>query len=69
MLNLKKKIKFLGDIAVISQNEEELQRIIRCMEKMLLSELKMKRIMKKLKDLVCSRNKNNKARIHQGNNP
>jgi len=35
-------LRFADDIAVIAENEEELQRMLRCMEETLRNELKMK---------------------------
>ncbi|KAL4082173.1 hypothetical protein QTP88_005266 [Uroleucon formosanum] len=61
-------LRFADDIAVIAENEEELQRMLRCMEETLLNELSMKINTQKTKVLVCSRNNNITTRIHLQNN-
>ncbi|XP_025417940.1 uncharacterized protein LOC112688792 [Sipha flava] len=61
-------LRFADDIAVIAKNEEELQRMLRCMEETLLNELSMKINAQKTKVLVCSRNNNITTRIHLQNN-
>jgi len=47
-----KMLRFADDIAVIAENEEELQRMLRCMEETLLNEQNMKINTKKTKVLV-----------------
>lgn len=42
-------LRFADDIAVIAENEEELQRMLRSMEETLLNELNMIKIRKRLK--------------------
>ncbi|VVC30385.1 Endonuclease/exonuclease/phosphatase,Reverse transcriptase domain [Cinara cedri] len=61
-------LRFADDIAVIAENKEELQRMLRCMEETLLNELSMKINTQKTKVLVCSRNNNITTRIHLQNN-
>lgn len=60
--------RFADEIAVIAENEEELQRMLRCMEETLLNEQNMKINTKKTKVLVCSSDRNIKARIYLQNN-
>lgn len=60
--------RFADDITVIAENEEELQRMLRCIEETLLNELSMKINTQKTKVLVCSRNNNITTRIHLQNN-
>lgn len=57
-------LRFADDIAVIAENEKELQRMMRCMEGTLLSELSMKINIKKTEVLVYIRNKIIRERIH-----
>ena len=40
-------LRLADDIAVIAENEEELQKMLRCMEEILLNELNMKMNTKK----------------------
>ncbi|KAL4084163.1 hypothetical protein QTP88_027996 [Uroleucon formosanum] len=61
-------LRFADDIAVMAENEGELQRMLRCMEETLLNELSMKINTQKTKVLVCSRNNNITTRIHLQNN-
>lgn len=43
-----------ADIAVIAENKEELQIMLRCMKEMLLNELNININRKKIKILVCT---------------
>lgn len=61
-------LRFTDDIAVIAENEEDLQKMLRCMEETMLNELNMKINMKKTKLFVYSRDRNFRARIHLPNN-
>ncbi|KAF0772940.1 Reverse transcriptase domain-containing protein [Aphis craccivora] len=61
-------LRFADEIAVIAENEEELQRMLRFMEETLLNELSMKINTQKTKVLVCSRNNNITTKIHLQNN-
>lgn len=61
-------LRFVDDIAIIAENEEDLQTILRYMEGTLLNEINMKINTKKTKVLVCSRNRKIRARIHMQNN-
>ncbi|VVC34843.1 Endonuclease/exonuclease/phosphatase,Reverse transcriptase domain [Cinara cedri] len=61
-------LRFADDIAVIAENEEDLQRMLRYMEETLLNELSTKINTQKTKVLVCSRNNNITTRIHLQNN-
>lgn len=55
-------LRFAANIVVIAKNNEELERMLRFMEKTLLNEQNMKINTKKTKVLVCSRDRNIKAR-------
>jgi len=61
-------LQFADDIVIIAENEKELQKMLRYMEETLLNELNMEINTKKTKALICSRNKNIRARIHLQNN-
>lgn len=63
-------LRFTDDIAVIAENENELQMMLRLMEETLLNELntKKKKNKKRLKFLYVAKNNKIKARIHRQNN-
>jgi len=67
ILREKVNLSIKMNIAVIAENEEELQWMLRRMEETLLNELNMKINTKNTKVLLCRRNNSIQARIHLQN--